>query len=144
MNSRIVNKSSFFGLNENIAAGIVAGITVILTFVPYVSYFAWIVPLIWVIFERGSYFVRLCAGESAVLSALITVFTLLFELIEKMVTDESSIPFMLSLCGIVTSIVRVVCMIALVLTAYNGYFMRDINLPVITPMLKKIIKDEAR
>lgn len=132
-------KSSFFGLDENLAAALLAIIPLVLTFVPHVSYFGWIVPLIAVVIECKSYFVRFCAAQSAVAGMIMAAATAGFMLIEGAVADTSNVPMLLSLAGMLMSIIRVVCAIITVLVAVNGYSHRETNIPVINALVKKII-----
>ena len=132
-------KSSFFGLNENLAAAVAAIIPLVITFVPKVSYFGWIVPLLVMVIERKSRFVRFCAAQSAVAGMLMAGATAVFMVIEGAVTDPSSVPMILSLAGMLMSIIRVVCAIVIVLVAINGYSHRETNIPVINSLIKKII-----
>lgn len=140
MNDKKIKKSTFFGLNENIAAALAAGLPLVLTFVPYVGYFAWIVPLIMVIFERRSNFVRLCAGKSVVYTVILLAATALFNLINIFVKGETPVPLFISLCGAVTSIVRVLCAVIMIMTAYDGYMYKDFDSPIVSALVKKTIK----
>lgn len=132
-------KSSFFGLDENFAAALAALIPLVLTFVPHVSYFGWIVPLIVVIFERKSRFVRFCAAQSAAAGMMMAAATAGFMLIEGAVADTSNVPLFLSLCGMLMSVLRIAGAVITALVALNGYSHRETDIPIINLLIKKII-----
>lgn len=140
MNHVEMEKSTFFRLDENIAAALAAGLPLILTFVPYVSYFAWMVPLLAVIFERKSTFVRFCAGEAAFASVILLISTALFTFINGLVNSGTPLTLIMSLCGMLTSIIRVVCAVIMIMVTYNGYLHKELNIPLVATLIKKIIK----
>lgn len=140
MNRGGMKKSAFFGFGENITAALAAGLPLALTFVPYVSYFAWAVPLIAVILGRKSAFVRLCAGEAAFTSVILLISTAIFTFINGLVNSGAPVTLLASLFGMATSVIRVVCAVIMIMIAYNGYLHKEFKIPIITPLIKKIIK----
>ena len=73
--SSSIGKSSLFGLDENISAVMVGAATLAVSFVPYASYFAWVVPVAAAIIERRSKLARLSDIQIFVSSAFISLFS---------------------------------------------------------------------
>lgn len=140
MDQNKIGKSTFFGLGENTAAALAAILPLIISFVPRISYFGWIVPIIAAIFERKSKFVKLCAVQSAFASVIMTISAVGFELLNRTITDSSNVPFAISLCGMVMSLLRIAVLAVLVFIANNGFSMRETNIPVLTSLAQKIVK----
>ncbi len=140
MDENKTGKSTFFELDENVAAVFVATLPLAVTFAPHIGYFGWIIPLIVAIFEQKSFFVKLCAVQSLLSAGIMTASAVAFEFISRMVVDESNVPIAISLVGMLMSVLRVACAIAMVYLAYNGYYGKETDLPIITILAKKIIK----
>lgn len=140
MEENKIGRSSFFGIGENKAAVLTAVLPLVISFVPYASYFGWIVPIIAAVFERKSRFARLCAVQSAFAAVIMTASAAGFELLNSTVADNSDVPFGVSLCGMLLSLLRVAALIVLIYIAGNGFSMRKTNIPVFTVLTEKISK----
>ena len=140
MEENKIGKSTFFGLDENKAAALAALLPLIISFVPRIGYFCCIVPVIAAIFERKSGFVKLCAVQSAFAAVIMTASALGFELLNSTITDTSNVPFGVSLCGMVMSLLRVAALVMLIFIANNSYSKRETDIPYLTALAKKIIK----
>lgn len=140
MDENKIGKSTFFGLDENKAAALAAILPTVFSFVPYIGYFSWIIPIIAAVFERKSKFVRLCAVQSAFASVIITASAVGFELLNSAAADGYNVPLGVSLCGVMTSLLRVAALVTLIFIANNSFSARETDIPVLTVLAKKIIK----
>lgn len=144
-NENTEGRSSLFALDENVAGAIVGAVTLAASFVPYVSYFAWVIPVGAMLVERKSIFVRLCDIQTAICSAIISLFSWLTLILTPfaeaaMKTQYSSRLVSIGIVGIIMSIARVAALVGLILTAYNAYKMKLFNIPGLTPLIKKLSK----
>lgn len=138
-------KSSLFGADENIAAAAVGCLTLGASFVPYVSYFGWLIPLIAALIERKSAFARLCDVQMLVCSCLLSICSLVTLLLKPyadaaMKAGQGNRLIALGAVGIVMSLIYVVCLIFVLMTAYNAYKRRLFEIPTVTLLIKKLMK----
>ena len=138
-------KSSLFGADENIAAAAVGCLTLGASFVPYVSYFGWLIPLIAALIERKSAFARLCDVQMLVCSCLLSICSLVTLLLKPyadaaMKAAQGNHLLALGAVGVIMSLIHVVCLIFVLMTAYHAYKMRLFEIPAVTLLIKKLIK----
>lgn len=143
--SSSIGKSSLFGLDENISAVMVGAVTLAVSFVPYASYFAWVVPVAAAIIERRSKLARLSDIQIFVSSAFISLFswlTLVMTPYAEAAMESAAGNQLLTLgtLGVAMSLVKVVCLVCMILTTYNAYKMTVFHVPGITLLIKKLIK----
>lgn len=75
------HKSSILGIDANIVALLTYFATVIIDWIPVISYISFFAPLIIYILERNSTFVKFHAMQSFLLNALVRVVTIIFGVI---------------------------------------------------------------
>lgn len=136
-----VGKSTLAGFNENIAAALTGGLTLVASFIPYVSWFAWIIPAIASAVERKSKFVRLCCIQVLVCAATISICSLATVCITPYAqAAEGGSLISFGAAGVIMSLLRVACLVFEILTAYHAYKMKIFEIPLVTLLIKKIIK----
>lgn len=132
------NKSNFFNLSENVAAMLTALIPLGVSFIGYVSYAAWAVPLVVMLLEKQSKFVKLCAAQSFVMTFVSFICSIVTGNINNLTDGAHGIMFIpLEIIGLVMSIVQLACLVLLVLLAVNSYRMKVLEIPVLTDFLRK-------
>lgn len=75
------HKSSIFGVDANIVALLTYFATMIIDWIPVISYISFFAPLIIYILERNSTFVKFHAMQAFLLKALVKVVTIIFGVI---------------------------------------------------------------
>lgn len=140
-----IGKSSLFSADENVSGAVVGVVTIAASFVPYVSYFAWIIPAVAAVVERKSIFSRLCDIQNAICAALISMFSWLTIIItpqaeEAMKSASGNKLFIIGALGIALSLIRVAFLICMILTSYDAYKLKIFHIPGVTLLIKKSIK----
>lgn len=138
-------KSSLFGIEENVSAAAVGAVTLAASFVPYASYFAWVIPLAAAAAERKSGFARLCDAQTFLCAAVTCICSLITLLItpyaESAMNAAAGNSLMaFGVVGVLMSLLRVAGMVLVILTAYNAFKGRVFDIPGVTVSLKKAIK----
>ena len=138
-------RSSLFNMRQNAAGAFIGVLTVAASFVPVVSYFSFVIPLAAALIERKSQFVRACGIQYLILSAAVSVASLVTMLItpyaeSAMNAAEMSTTFTLGVVGIVMSVIRIACFVLIMMTAYHAYKMKIFSLPCVTLLAEKIAK----
>ena len=138
-------KSTFFSLGEGSAAAFIGILTAAVSFVPFVSYFSFVIPLAAVLIERKSGFVRVCGMQycfASVLTAAASGITLLITPFAEsaMNSAEMGRTFGFGTLGILMSVIRIACLAAMILTAYNAMKNKLFDIPYVTVLIKKMIK----
>lgn len=153
---------SSFGMNENIAAVLTLAGTGVILFLPKLCWLAWILPLVVMIVERQSFYVKKCAAHGLaatlvamafmalcgllfILSGTLSAGGLLTLLTEG--TDKSDWPaiigaLLLTAAGVLLVwIVRLVFVIFLGVAAYKAWRYGYINIPIASALVRKINKN---
>lgn len=81
------HNSSIFGMGANIASAMAYVLPAALAFLPYIGYFAWIVPVVIFTMEKYSRFVRLCCAQAVVLSLIRLTTDVVFDAISAVARE---------------------------------------------------------
>ncbi len=131
-------KSDFLNLEENTAGMLTALIPLALSMISYVSYVAWAVPLIVMLLEKRSKFVKFCAAQSCVLMLGMFACSKINENIMKFVGSSHGPLFIpMGIMGMAMSILQVMCVVLLIMLAVKAYKMQTLEIPIITGWLRK-------
>ena len=132
------NQNTITGLEENVEALLAAVVPLLLTFVPHVKFLAWIVALAAAFVETKSRFVRFCAGQ--IFAATFTMF--LCSVITEGLTSiaHGLLIFPIAAVGIFLSLIQIACVVIIVMIAVKGYKMQEVQIPVVTDWVKKMVK----
>ena len=138
-------KSSLFSLDEENAASIIAILTIVASFVPWISYAAFLLPLAAVLTERKSGLVRVtglqCFFASLLISAASLVTLVITPYAESAINAaEMGRTFGFGTLGIIMSVLRITCLAVIVLTAYNARKGKIFDIPYVTGLIKNLIK----
>lgn len=134
------NKSSILDLDENVAATLTAVLPVALSIISHLSYAAWVVPLVVLLLEKRSQFVKLCAAQSLAASAVILLCSVVTKNLDHWI-DHSHffVALPVGIVGLMLSLMQVACLVILVLTAINAYRMKIFEIPTITLWLRRYV-----
>ncbi len=139
--SPAIGKSSLFGLKENTAGVLVGGAALAASFVPYASWFAWIIPAAAALIERKSPFAKVCDVQLFLCAAMISICSLITLIISPYAQEASGNRLMtLGAVGIIMSLLRVAGLVFEILTAYYSYKMELFEIPQVTLLIKKLLK----
>lgn len=134
------NKSNFFNLEENTAAMLTAVIPLGVSMISYVSYAAWAVPLVVMLLEKRSKFVKFCAAQSCALTLGIFVCSRITQNIIDLVGGSKSLLFIpMGIVGMSMSILQIVCLVLLIMLAVKAYKMQVLEIPIVTNWLRKYL-----
>lgn len=133
-----IGKSSIIDLDENVAAMLTAGIAVLLSFIGHLSYAAWTVPLVVLVLEKRSQFVRLCAAQSFAAGVVIVACAILRDVFGGMMHGLLVIP--LGIIGLMLSLLQLAAAVMLVVIAINAYKMKTVEIPQVTDTIKGYIQ----
>ena len=155
-------RESTFGVNENTAAVLTLAGTGVLLLVPKLCWLAWILPLVVLIVERQSFYVKKCAAHglaaTLVAMAFMALCSTLFVVSGTMTAgnlitvltqsgDKSDWPaiigaLLLTVTGILfILIVRIVFVVFLGIAAYKAWQYGYINIPIASALVRKINKN---
>lgn len=133
-------KSSFFDLDEHIAAMLAALIPLGLSWIGYVSYVAWAIPLAVYLMEKRSELVRLNAAQSLALSVLSVAAAIIRAGAGHMVKEGGALMVVpMGIIGLAMSMLQLACAVGLVLFAIYGYRRRIFEIPRFTDFVKGFI-----
>ncbi len=155
-------RMSTFGVNENTAAVLTLAGTGVILLVPKLCWLAWVLPLVVLIVERQSFYVKKCAAHALaatlVAMAFMALCSMLFVLSGTMTAgnlftlfmdgaDKSDWPMivgalLLTVAGVLLVwIVRIVFVIFLGIAAYKAWQYGYINIPIASALVRKINKN---
>lgn len=133
-----IGKSSIIDLDENVAAMLSAAIPAVLSFLGHVSYAAWVLPLVVVLLEKRSQFVRLCAAQSFAAGVVIVACAILRDATGGMMHGLMALP--MGIIGVMLSLLQLAAAVMLVVIAINGYKMKTVEIPQVTETIKGYIR----
>lgn len=164
MKTKIVEPhNSSLGMNANIAAILVFAASVVVSWIPFVKYFAWLVPIVFFILEKNSGFVRFYAVNCFVLYAIDAIIAVIFAIITGIVTAAYTPKNIydlytytsgaLAAVGIVSAIALIIgifFLILAILCIVNAYSYKEWEMPILgglarklMPMFEKLSKPQA-
>lgn len=144
-NGASAGRSSLLNAEENVAGAAVGAVTLAASFIPFISYISWCIPMVCALSERKSKFARLCDIQLMSCSLVTCVCSLLTLAISPfaqsaMEAAAGSRMLLFGSLGIVMSLLRVVCLAFEILIAYNAFKHKTFEVPGVTGLIKKAIK----
>ena len=137
------HKSSL-GMEANIAVLIAYLGGVVIGWIPWIGYVAFLVPLIVFILEKESRFVRFHAMQSFALSILGLVLSLLLLLISNIIaaslfySSPGAALGILSVIGALGYIISILILVMAVIAVVNGFQYKEYRLPVLGNLAAKL------
>lgn len=136
MNTR---KSDLFDLDEHIAALLVAVVPLAVSMIGFVSYVAWVVPLVALLMEKHSRLVRITAGQMLALTVAMTACAACRGIVNAVWDGDGLFFIPRMLMGMSFSLAQVACLVLGILVAYHGYHGRVFEIPTVTAWIKNQI-----
>ncbi|NLM60912.1 MAG: DUF4870 domain-containing protein [Clostridiales bacterium] len=132
------HNSSLGNLEANILALLSYLVTSVLMFIPGVSYFAWILPLVIYLLENKSSFVKFHALQSMVVHAISALIRLVLNVIIGSLFFAAFLRtgawFLISVLSTISTIVSVVIAVFSILAMIKAYQYTEYNIPLIGPI----------
>jgi len=142
--TKIEPHQSSLGMDANIASLIIFVAMAVVSWIPYLGWVAWAVPIVFFILEKKSAFVKFQAATALVISIVRVVLSILFSIIIGIVTASFSITFnfgaalaIIGFLGFISMLIGLAItglIIYLIIMAY-GY--KQVELPIIGPIAAK-------
>ena len=143
--TQIEAHKSSLGMEANIAALIIFAAMVVVSWIPYLKWVAWAVPLVFFFLEKDSKFVRFHAVTALAIGAVSAGISLIFQiitwtLIPRAVFSLVGMASSLGMLAFLGAISTIIGLAITVLTVYmmimaNGY--NQVELPLIGPLAQK-------
>lgn len=139
MNGQIYqdHKSSIGNLQANIVALLAYVGPVVLAWIPYVSYVAWALPLVFFLLEKNSYYVKFHSMQALLIQAVRSAISILFAILTAAAMASFSL-IGLSVLGILGVIVGILFTVVLVFGAVSAYKYEAKKLPLVGNLAEKI------
>jgi len=144
------HKSSL-GMDANIVAAIVFAGTALLSWIPYVGYAAWAIPLVFFFLEKDSKFVRFSCVTALVIEIIAVIISIIFAIIIMALTPNRSDVLYgilnyesyrwrlgaLSFFSALTVIFVVAFIVLFIFLAIMAFMYKQIKLPIIGSIAEK-------
>jgi len=153
------HKSSL-GMDANVAALMIFIAMAVVSWIPYLGWIAWGVPLVFFFTEKDSKFVKLVAVQAFLIGVIRAAFAILFQILVWILTPRdiySTIRYLTgrgwgvwSFVSALSVIVAIAISIALIYLAYSAWMYKQVEIPFIgsitpkaTDFFNNIIKNQA-
>lgn len=131
------HKSSIGGMDANIMAILTYIASLVVSWIPVIRYFAWLVPLVFFVMEKQSNFVKFHAMQSFVLNAVCAILTFLISVIIGGIVSASvfnvyaaySALGLIGLIGFLTMAVCLVITIFAIIAMVKAYRYEEYHIP---------------
>ena len=138
---------SSLGMKANIASLIIFAAMIIVSWIPYLKWVAWGVPLAFIFLEKSSAFVRFQAVTALILGIIGTAFSLIFKIFILILTPKtiySAVNLVLGkglgawvFLGTISTIIAIIFAIIEAYMAWMAYIYKQVELPIIGPVARK-------
>lgn len=144
------HKSTFFKMDANIVAMVLYIIAIVFAWFSYIGLFAWLIPLIVLLFERSSSLVKYHAVQTLVCSVFISIVEVIRRILNFSLTslfgDNSPLSWFGKISGnllsfvfmIISSVVSFFILFQLIKGAFHAYKYRECRMPIISVISDKI------
>lgn len=143
MTVTVAPHKSSLGLEANIAVLIAYLGGVVVSWIPWIGYVAFLVPLVIFILEKESKFVRFHAMQSFVLNVLGLILGLLLSLISSLVVPSlyyspgAALTF-LGVIGTIGTIISIIILVLAIIAVVNGFQYKEYRLPLLGNLAAKL------
>ena len=145
---KIEPHQSSLGMDANIVSLIIFIAMVIVSWIPYVGWLAWAVPIVFFFMEKNSRFVKFQAMQALVIGIIRAAIAIVFQIFIWILTPrdwQSALNYALgrgwgiwALLGTISTIIGVAITLVIVYLIVMAYGYTQVELPVIGPIAAKI------
>jgi len=135
------HKSSL-GMDANVAALMVFVAMTVVSWMSYLSWIVWCVPVVFFFLEKESAFVKVVAVQAFIIGVISAAFSILFRIIIWILTPKDIYSAMRYLTGrswgiwslfsTISVIISIAISIALVYLAYSAWMYKQVEMPVVS------------
>ena len=140
------HKSSL-GMNANLASLVIFAAMIVVSWIPYLKWVAWGVPLVFFFMEKSSGFVKFQAVTALILGIISAAFSLILQIFIWILTPKniySAVNLALGrgwgawvLLGTLSTIIAVILTIIEIYMIWKAYAYKQVELPIIGPAARK-------
>jgi len=129
-------------MDANLAVLIVYIATAVVSWIPYLGWIAWVVPLVFFFLEKSSGFVKFHAVQALGIGILRAALTIVFNIIYWVTVPRTVYGYYTSLgawaiIGVVASIVYIIITVLILYVLIMAWQWKQVELPIIGPMATK-------
>lgn len=153
MNNQVYepHKSSIGGMDANVLALLTYIASVVISWIPGIRYFAWLVPLIFFIMEKQSKLVKFHAMQSFILNAICAVLAFLLSVVVGGIVTATlvrsySVGYAYSALGALGVISFLVAAVCIVITIFSiiamvkAYGYKEYHIPLVGGLAEKLVE----
>ena len=137
------HKSSLFDLNANIVVLIVWWGAVVINWLFDASYLSFIIPLVFLLFEKKSPLVREHAGQALIVNIFSSVIGIIIAIL-TLISSGTSIVFgsiglsviFLSFFGVIAVIIDITILVLSIIASIKGWSFEEFEIPLLGPIGK--------
>lgn len=142
-----LHKSSIGDMNANIMAMLTYVASVVVSWIPVIRYFAWLVPLVLFFMEKQSKFVKFHAMQSFVLNLACAALTFLISVIIGGIVSASVVNIyaaysalgLLGFIGFLTMAVCLVITVFAIIAMVKAYGFKEYHIPLAGGIAEKLV-----
>ena len=137
----ILPHKSSLGMNANMASLVIFAGMIVVSWIPYLKWIAWGVPLVFFFMEKSSRFVKFQAVTALILGIVGAALSLIFQIFIWILTPKnfySAVNLVLGrgwgawvLLGTISTIIAVILAIIEVYMTWKAYTYKQVELPII-------------
>ena len=145
---------SSLGMNANIASLVIFAGMIVVSWIPYLKWIAWGVPLAFFFIEQRSGFVKFQAVTALIIGIISAAFSLVFQILIWILTPKDlygAVNLVLGkgwgvwvLLGTISTIIAVIFAIIEVYMTWMAYTYKQVELPIIGPVARKASENWAK
>ena len=146
--TKIKPHKSSLGMDANVASLVIFAAMIALSWVPYIGWFAWIVPLFFFFREKNSKFVKFQAVNALIIGAVRAALVVVLQIFVWILTPKDLVGALnfaagggwgaIALLGTISVIISLLITILTVYLIIMAYNYKQVELPVIGPIAKQI------
>ncbi|MCL2708376.1 MAG: hypothetical protein FWF03_04575 [Defluviitaleaceae bacterium] len=130
------HKSSL-GMDANVLAVLIFAAMVVVTWIPYLKWFAWGVPLVVFLMEKESKFVKFVASQAFVVGLIRAALDIVIQLVSAIFRPIPLLNILaIILMGAVSIIIGIAITIVIVYLVVMAYGYKQVDFPIVAPLAK--------
>ena len=145
--TQIEPHKSSLGMDANIASLLVFVAMAVVSWIPYLGWLAWAVPLVFFFMEKSSKFVKYQAITALVVGIIRAAISIVFQIFTWILTPRSlssAISYLSgsgwgiwALLGLLSTIIGIAITVLIVYLVFMAYSYKQVELPIIGPIATK-------
>ena len=140
---------SSLGMDANIAVLVIAAAMIVMSWIPYISWVTFAVPLVFFLLEKESKFVKTMAVQICAVGIVRAVIAIIAQILMWVMTPRIGFSYTYGLTyrgnvggilavSIITYIITAVLSLLVIYLGYRGYTYKQVELPGLGPLAKNL------